>query len=237
MNHRMMGRAAMLAAAFVAVPALGAAQQQPGGQGCGIVADTAVVPTAGQVADRQKLRLALDSIARAQGTAEPTGILYVDVDSTRQGKLFFIESNLTPEATQLATARVSHFLETLESGRAYQALIRVGADYVAPAPGKRSCAPKLQSLQLMVDLIGRMMEHHPNARSGREPVPRRAVIRMVVSRDGTVPYAEVVQGTGDAYVDPLLPEIMQRLRFTPATLDDVPYDVRFRFTIPVSIIP
>ncbi|HYH80245.1 MAG TPA: energy transducer TonB [Longimicrobium sp.] len=87
----------------------------------------------------------------------------------------------------------------------------------------------------MVDLLDRMMENHPVARRSSETVAQRAVLRLVVSRDGTVPYAELVQPTGDAYVDPLLPAIMERMRFTPATLDDVPYDVRFRFTLPLKV--
>lgn len=231
------GRAALLSVAFFAFPAAAAAQGPTLGQGCSIVADSLTVPTPQQIAERQQLRLALDSIARAHGTAEPAGILYVDVDSMRQGKLFFIESNLSPEATQAATARVSEYLSTLQSGRAYQALIRVGADYVAPAMGNRSCAPKLLSLQLMVDLMGRVMQNHPNRHRGTEPVKRNAVIRLVVSRYGTVPYAELVQPTGDAYVDPLLTAIMERMRFSPATIDNVPHDVRFRFTLPVSTIP
>jgi TonB family protein len=235
MDLRSFGRAALISAAFIALPAAAAAQAQPGGQGCVIVSDTTPVPSPAQVADRQRLRLALDSIARAHGTAEPTGILYVDVDSMRQGKLFFIESNLSPEASQAATARVSQYLTTLQSGRAYQALIRVDADYIAPAAGKRSCAPKLQTLQLMVDLIGRLMENHPNKAHLTSADSKRAVVRMVVSRNGTVPYAELVQPTGDAYIDANVQAIAERMRFTPATLDDVPYDVRFRFTIPFTV--
>jgi len=235
MDLRSIGRAALLAAACIALPATAAAQAQPGGQGCVIVADTTPVPSAAQVADRQRLRLALDSIARAHGTAQPAGILYVDVDSARQGKLFFIDSNLSPEAAQAATARVGRYLSTLESGRAYQALIRIDADYVAPAAGKRSCAPKLQTLQLMVDLVGRLMENHPNKQRLTSADSKRAVVRMVVSRSGTVPYAELVQPTGDAYIDGNVVAIAERMRFTPATLDDVPYDVRFRFTIPFTV--
>ncbi len=225
----------LLAAASISLPAAAAGQTQPGGQGCVIVSDTTPVPSPAQVADRQRLHLALDSIARAHGTVEPAGILYVDVDSMRQGKLFFIESNLSPEAAQAATARVGQYLTTLESGRPYQALIRIDADYIAPAAGKRSCAPKLQTLQLMVDLIDRLMEHHPNGDRLTPADSKRAVVRMVVSRDGTVPYAELVQPTGDAYIDQNVQAIAERMRFTPATLDGVPYDVRFRFTIPFSV--
>lgn len=234
MKFRFTARAALLAATLFAFPAAAAAQRQrPPAQSCVVVADTAPVPSAAQVAERQQLRLALDSIARAHGAAEPSGILYVDVDSMRQGKLFFIESNLSPEATEAATARVGEYLTALQSGRAYQALVRLGADYVAPAPGKRSCAPSPQSN--LGGLLFEMMERHPRARRYTERVKRNAVIRAVVSRDGTVPYVEVVQPTGDAWVDAQLPAVIQRMRFAPATLDGVPYDVRFRFSVQVNV--
>jgi hypothetical protein len=233
MNWGLIIRASLLVAGLSAFPSVAAAQAPTPGQGCVVVADTTPVPSPAQVAERQALRLALDSIARAHGTPEPSGILYVDVDSQRQGKLFFIESNLSPEATQAATARVGEYLETLQSGRAYQALIRVGADYVAPAPGKRSCPPRLESN--LGELLRVMMERHPNARRYTEPVPHRAVLRLVVSRTGTVPYAELVQPTGDAWVDGRLPALMEQMRFTPATLDAVPYDVRFRINVTVNV--
>ncbi len=228
------GRAALLAAALLAFPVAAAAHgQRPPTQSCVVVADTAPVPTPAQIAERQQLRMALDSIARAHGAAEPTGILYVDVDSERQGKLFFIQSNLSPEGAQAATARVGEYLTSLQAGRAYQALIRLGADYVAPAPGKRSCAPAPESN--LGQLLFEMMERHPRARRFTERQKRNAVLRAVVSLDGTVPYVEVIQPTGDAWVDAQLPATIQRMRFLPATIDGVPYDVRFRFSVQVNV--
>ena len=86
MDFRTILRAALLASVLFALPAVAAAQGPTLGQGCVIVADTAPVPSPRQVAERQQLRLALDSIARAHGTPEPAGILYVDVDSSARAR-------------------------------------------------------------------------------------------------------------------------------------------------------
>ncbi|HSU13321.1 TonB family protein [Longimicrobium sp.] len=124
---------------------------------------------------------------------------------------------------------------SLEGGRAYQALIRLDADYVAPAPGKRACSPVLENRQELVDLLHGVAEHHPQAGKMPAPVSRSAVVRLVVNRRGTVSYVEVVQPTGDEFVDRYVAAIAEHLRFTPATLDDVPYDVRTRFTLTFNL--
>lgn len=202
---------------------------------CRIVADTAVVPSPKQVAERQRLRASLDSIARRGGVAQPSAILYVDVDTTRHGTLVFIDSNLTPETTAAATRRVEQYLTSLEGGRAYQALIRLDADYVALAPGKRACGPVLENRQELVDLLHAVAEHHPQAGRLPQPATLNAIVRLVVNRRGTVSYVEVVQPAGDEFVDRYVSAIAEHLRFTPATLDDVPYDVRTRFTLTFNL--
>jgi len=205
-------------------------------QPCRVIPDTAAaIPTPQQVRERRELRAALDSIARANGVAAPTGILFVDVDSTRHGKVFFIDSNLTQPASDAATRQVAEYLATLEHGRAYQALVRIDGDYVPPAPGKRSCNPVLANRDTLSALMLRVLDRHPERGRHDEPVVKRAVVRLVVNREGGVSYAEVVQPTGDPAIDPYLEAIALRLRFLPARLDGVPYDVRFRFNLQFNV--
>jgi TonB family protein len=221
---------------LLCIPSFAAAQSAAPQSPCRLIPDTAVVPSAQQVQERQALRLELDSVARAAGVAEPQGILFVDVDSARAGKVLFIDANLPPEAVPVATRYVADYLSTLERGRAYQALIRLDADYVAPAPGKRSCAPVLLNRDELGDLMQRVMDHHPE--SGRHqsaPVTKRALVRLVVNRSGKVSYVEVVQPTGDPALDSYLEALGASLRFEPARLDDVPYDVRFRFAMTFTL--
>jgi TonB family protein len=226
-----------LLALTAALPAALCAQGAPRApeQPCRVIPDTAVVPTPRQVLEREELRVSLDSVARAHGIAAPTGILFVDIDSTRRGKVFFIDSNLTQPASDAATRRVAEYLSTLEPGRAYQALVRVDGRYAAPAPGKRNCTPVLVNRDTLSALMLRVLDRHPEKGRHDEPVVKRAVVRLVVNRDGGVSYAEVVQPTGDAAIDPYLEAIALRLRFLPARLDDVPYDVRFRFSMQFNV--
>ncbi|HEX6750913.1 MAG TPA: TonB family protein [Longimicrobium sp.] len=222
-------RAALPAAASAVIALPLAAQDGP----CRIVPDTVPAPSREQIAERQQLRLSLDSIARRNGVAEPSAILFVDVDSARKGNVVFIDSNLTPGARDAALTRVADYLTTLEAGRAYQALIRLDGEYVAPAPGKRSCSPVLENRGELSDLMQAVIERHPGKRS--QPESKRAIVRLVVNRRGTVSYAEVVQPTGDAFIDQYVQGIAERLRFTPASVDGVPYDVRFRFTMTFNL--
>ncbi len=224
---------AALPAAASAVIALPLAAQAGADGPCRIVPDTVPAPTREQIAERRQLRLSLDSIARRNGVAEPSAILFVDVDSTRKGNVVFIDSNLTPGARDAALSRVADYLSTLQVGRAYQALIRLDAEYVAPAPGKRSCSPVLENRGELSDLMQTVIERHPGRRS--QPESKRAIVRLVVNRRGTVSYAEVVQPTGDAFIDQYVQGIAERLRFTPASVDGVPYDVRFRFTMTFNL--
>lgn len=240
MQMRIFTRAAVLAAAVFPLSlhaqAPAAAPPRAPEPKCTVISDSAAVPTAAQIRDRRRLRAALDSIGRAHGVAAPAGILFVDVDAAHQGKVFFIDSNLDQPATDAATRRVAAYLSSLEAGRPYQALVRLDADYAAPAPGKRSCAPLLVNEDTLQDLMQRVAEHHPEAGAHQDSaLYKHATVRLVVNREGRVSYAEVVQPTGDAYLDPYLEDISSRLRFIPATLDGVPYDVRFRFSLQFSI--
>jgi hypothetical protein len=44
-----------------------------------------------------------------------------------------------------------------------------------------------------------------------------------------------MQPTGDENIDPYLEDLVRRLRFLPAKIDDVAYDVRFRFLVQFAI--
>lgn len=225
-------------------PGTAAGQRTPDGgwrrpaqaaQECKVVSDTAAVPTAGQVRERRELRARLEALGRSSGVATPTGLLLVDVDSTRQGKVIFIETNYPQELVNTATRAVGEYLETLPPGRPYQALIRIDGDYPAMAPGKRHCAPTLANRDDLGLMMQRVMQRHPQAGKLPQPVVKNAVVRLVVNREGTVSYVEVERPTGDENLDPYVTAIAERLRFVPAKLDDMAYDTRFRFTLTFNV--
>lgn len=225
-------RLAALAAAL-ALAAPQAAAQQPGDR-CSVIPDTVPGPTEQQIRERNELRDQIQTVLRAHGQ-HAGGLLMVDVDSTRRGKVLFMDVDLPDSTRQAATSLVATYLGTLRAGRAYQALIRIDGEYPAMSPGRRHCRPELANPDSLTAMMHRVLERHPEAGRHQQAVPRRATVRMVVTREGDVAYVEVERPTGDPFIDQNVEAIAYRLRFRPATLDGAPFDVRFRFNLTFNV--
>lgn len=219
-----------LAAALIA-PGLQAQAPTPR---CAAIPDSLPGPTPRQISERNALRDQIQAALRAHG--QPVGgLLLVDVDSTRRGKVLFMEATLPDSTRQAAMSRVATYLETLHAGRAYQALIRIDGGYPAMTPGRRHCRPELANADTLSSMMQAVLERHPEAGTREQAVVKRATVRMVVTREGRVAYVEVDRPTGDAFIDQTLEAIAMRLRFRPATLDGEPFDVRFRFNLTFNV--
>ncbi len=234
-------RAAVLAGALVLVHAGAARAQVPNvsvraaGQHCTTVPDSVRGPTPGQIAERGKLRDQLVAIGRRNAVTEPRGLLLVDVDSTRKGKLLFMESNYPAAGVEQVSSAVAEYLRSLPRGRGYQALIRVDGEYPAMRPGRQHCTPVHINPQDQITLVGRAVAAHPDRGKLAQPVRREALVLLVSNREGNVSFASVVRSSGDEYLDRAAEEIGRMMRFTPATLDGLPLDARFRFPVRFTI--
>ncbi|MBW3569938.1 MAG: energy transducer TonB [Gemmatimonadetes bacterium] len=201
---------------------------------CAAIPDSLPGPTPQQIAERNELREQIQAVLRAHG--QPVrGLLMVDVDSTRRGKVLFMEADLPDTTRRAAIAPVADYLATLAAGQGYQALIRIDGEYPAMTPGRLHCRPELANPDSLSGMMQAVLARHPEAGRHREAVAKRATVRMVVTRDGRVAYAEVERPTGDAFLDQNVEAIAMRLRFRPATLDGEPFDVRFRFNLTFNV--
>jgi TonB family protein len=227
--HRAALVALLALAAFTAPDA--AAQQR---ERCTVVADTVPGPSEAQIRERAQLREQIAASFAAHG-AEPRGLLFVNVDSTRVGVVRFLDAPLADSTIQAATEVVREYLRSLERGRAYQALIRVDGEYPAVLPGRTRCAPMLESVQVLMDGVGSVAMRHPMAGKVTRDVVKTADLLLVVNRDGGVSWVEVVQPTGDEFLDGYVTEIASRLRFLPASLDGTTIDARTRFRMTFTI--
>ncbi len=229
-------RPGIMGAALLALTAAAAHAQAPiasrvPGQRCETVPDSVRGPTPGQLAESRQLRAQLVEIGRRNGVTEPQGLLLVDVDSTRKGALLFMHSNYPEAGVAQVTGAVNKYMESLPSGRGYQALIRVDGEYPAMLPGRQHCAPVLLNDREQEQMRERFAANHPERGKLSEPDLRRATVLLVANREGSVSFASVIRSSGDEYVDRAAEEIGRQLRFGPATLDGVPFDVRFRYTM------
>jgi TonB family protein len=223
--------AAALALASLAAPGDAHAQQR---ERCVVVADTVVGPTDGQIRERQQLRQQIAAVFTAHG-AEPRGLLFVDIDTTRTGVVRFLDAELEDSTIQAATQVVREYLRALERQRAYQALIRVDGEYPAVLPGRTRCSPMLESVQVLMDGVSAVAERHPMAGKVTRNVVKHADLLLVVNREGGVSWVQVLQPTGDEFLDRYVEEIAGRLRFLPASLDGTAIDSRTRFRLTFTI--
>ena len=201
---------------------------------CSVIADTVAGPTPQQVRERTELRDQIQTVLRAHG-APAAGLLMVDVDSTRRGKVLFMDTDLADSTRRAAMSLVADYLSTLAAGRPYQALIRIDGEYPAMTAGRRHCRPELANPDSLSGMMQAVLARHPEAGRHQNAVTRRATVRMVVTREGRVAYVEVERPTGDAFIDQNVEAIAYRLRFRPATLDGTPFDVRFRFNLTFNV--
>jgi TonB family protein len=223
-----------LAAALAATPAVAQSSlpTRAPGQRCSTLPDSVRGPTPGQLAEVAELRDRLVAIGRRNGVTQPQGLLLVDVDSTRQGQVLFIESNYPDAGVRQVTESIGVYLQSLQAGRGYQALFRVDGDYPALAPGKQHCLPVLYTgNDERVAMIDDVERRHPDAGRLAAPVQRQVSVLMVVTRTGTVAFAAVSRSSGDAFLDAEAVAMSRRFRFAPATLDGQPFDMRIRLPV------
>jgi TonB family protein len=200
-------------------------------QRCVVIPDTARAPSAGQIADMAALHDTLNAIGRRHGLAEPIGILFVLVDSTRHGRILVLDSNFQDPALADVTRAMTRYLGPLEPGRKLQMLVRVDGPYPALAPGKEHCMPDVRNDDRLHEMMSTVMERDPDTGKPGHAGTRRALLRLVVNRTGAVAFVDVEQPTGDAFIDQYLVEMGKRLTFYPARLNGVPFDSRIRYTL------
>lgn len=215
------------------LPAQGPAAAAPR-EDCAVVPDTIVSPSQAQLRDRADLRNRVAQAFREAGHPA-TGLLYVDLDSTRRGTVMFIETEPPVETRNAAIQQIAGYLETVPAGKPYHALLRIDGEYPVIAPGARHCPPALANKGDMDRFGGLMMEQHPMAGRVSRPQPVRATLMLVIDRAGNVAWAGLERPSGDEFLDARAADFAQILRFVPASVNGVPIDVRTRFNLTLHI--
>jgi TonB family protein len=192
-------------------------------------------------AARDSLRWAIrDSVltdlrdaARAAGVAEPSGIVFAEFRSRRTGeaRVWSFRSNLDESAARAVFARRAPLLARWP-GR--EDLIHLRLDEVEPPDTvTMECMPSLLNAQEFQQDLRRISARRTTTPGG--PARVALTIKMLVTRDGEVAYAELARRSADGDVDRAVLEAARRLRFRPAMIEDVPVDVWVEQAVEVQV--
>jgi TonB family protein len=209
--------------------------------GCEAVAsEPARPPRAGEAA-RTSLRSAVrDSLltdlrdaARAAGVAEPEGIVFAELRDRRTGeaRTWSFRSNVDAAVVRAVFARRAPLLARLPRG---EDLIHLRLDEVEPPDTvTMECMPSLLNVQEFQQDLRRISARRTATPGG--PARVALNIKMLVTRDGEVAYAELGRRSSDGDVDRAVLEAARRLRFRPAMIENVPVDVWVEQAVEVQV--
>lgn len=178
---------------------------------------------------RNALREDLRTAARAAGIAEPVGLIFVERNERRPGaaRVWSFRSNVPDALSRTVMARNAEPLARL-GGRDRPIHVRVDESAATLDSVTYECRPVLLDPDQLVRALTRIIadsSSFPSRRPGSEMRPATLHLVMLVTQDGYVAHAELKRSTRHRNLERELLQVARRLRFRPATIENVPMDV------------
>jgi TonB family protein len=176
--------------------------------------------------------------ARAAGVAAPEGMLLFVFDRQNPGaaELRALWSNVPAEVLPAIRERALPRLAEWPAREA-SVVISMRLDSAAPAPDSTpgflvECVPELDNRKEVTRLLSDFASQNRDLLAGRATPPTTRM-KMLVSREGEVAYAEIDRSSGQARLDLYAAQVARQMRFRPAAVNGRPVDVWV--VLPVSI--
>lgn len=169
---------------------------------------------------RDSLRTELGDAARAAGIVEPVGIVFADMRRRgAEARVWSYDSNLPDSLSRRVIARRADLLACWPERRTF---VYVRLDPGVPTGSTVEHVPSVQNptvFQRAIERISRTAD--PSNRTRGVTVQ----LRMLVTRDGEVAFAELLYSTTNLDVDRAVLDAARELRFRPARVGDTAVDV------------
>ena len=161
----------------------------------------------------------------AAGVPAPTGLAFFSVDlGAGSSRAWVYDSNVPVTVVEgvFRTTRPALELYAAEEGER-RATLYVRLDSLPeapPAPGfVTECLPRLRNARIIRERLGSLSRRIGNY------VDLRVELRLVLSRDGEIAFAEVMRTSGNREADEEVLELARRMEFAIPVLQGVPMDV------------
>lgn len=223
------------AGCVAAVPACAQAQD-PAGVGCQALPSAASwLARNGAGNDvRGMLENHLREAARSAGIAAPRGIVFAEVGSGRaRARVWSYRSNV-PD--QLSSAVMERHREQLSRWTERNGLLNLRLDPpAAPDSATVECMPVLVNADELARELRRISAPPSSTPGATRTVSLR--VTMLVTREGEVAHAALDPSTADRDLDRALLQVVRRLRFRPAAIQNVPLDVWVEQSVSLELPP
>lgn len=180
--------------------------------------------------------------ARAAGVAAPEGMLLFVFDRQNPGaaELRAWRSNVPAEVVPGIRDRALPGLAEWPA-REPSVVISMRLDSAAPAPDSTpgyqvECVPELDNRKEITRLLSDFASQNRDLLAGRVAPPTTRM-KMLVSREGEVAYAEIDRSSGQSRMDLYAAQVVRQMRFRPAAVNGRPVDVWVVLPLSIAMAP
>ncbi|HEU4884625.1 MAG TPA: TonB family protein [Longimicrobium sp.] len=172
---------------------------------------------------KDSIRTELLDVARTAGVAQPAGIVFAQLDR-RGGTASRVWSFRSNVADSLSSAVIARHAPLLARWPDRDRLMHFRLDRVdIPDSIAVECMPRvLNGAEFQGEMTRIVMNQAVVSPLTRQITMR---VRMLVTRDGEVAYADLTRRSGRVGMDEEVLQAAQRLRFRPARVDEHPVEV------------
>jgi TonB family protein len=182
------------------------------------------------------LRTGMLDAARQAGVEQPAGLVVVEVDARRPDRsvVHTHHANVQEDLVRGVVAQHTGLFPTLpERTRVLNfRLDSLSLDGMLDSPIE--CQPRLESPGQVGAAMEAVVARERPLPAGSDPRVRVSV-RMLVTREGGVAYAELARGSSSPTLNTAILGTMRSLRFLPASLNDRPVDAWVELPIQMTV--
>ena len=214
------------------------AHAQQGGPRCRTTANpagTGVIPGAANEG-REMRRAVLDSLetdieaaAREAGIQQPAGMVVIVMpdDAAGRAEIHLHESNVRESLVRDAVARRAALLASLPADESTVYFRLEPVPFPAADSVVVECRPQMSNPEWFYRELREAIQEEGSGMTGV------AHLKMLVTRDGRVAYAEV-RRSGRPALDRALVRVTRGVRFEPATVQGIPVDLWVEAPVPLT---
>jgi len=194
-------------------------------------ADTAAMDSA-TAAARARLQRGFRAAMIAHGIAHPDALLLLSRNQAGGTRVQVLEGVVPAAVQAVLDTMVQSF--PWQRGARPHALLRP-EEYTEPGSASDEVPPDVRNNAQLSRVLSRFLSGHPEV--GVPGQRFNGALSLVLTRNGTIPYAQVERSTGNVRLDEGIMSAVKRIRIRPGTSGGKPVDTWILLPVQFEILP